>query len=334
MSVEKPDVDVLTSPNGVFSAGFHAVGENAYCFAIWFTKPSNDDKTRTVVWMANRDQPVNGKRSKLTLLKTGNLVLSDAGRITVWMTSTVTRSTSQLYLDDTGNMRLRTSDGVVLWQSSDSPTDTLLPEQPLTRYGKLVSSRSQTNLSSGFHKLFFDSDNVLRLIFDNIQLSSVYWPTPWLVTWDAGRSTYNNSKLAVLNSLGNFSSSDDFTFMSADYGERIQRRLKLDCDGNLRLYARKNSSGNWSVSWQAFSDPCVIHGVCGPNSLCDFGLSDGRKCTCLPGHKMKNRSDWSYGCEPEFNISCSKTESRFLKLKSTEFYGYDFGSFRNYTLRE
>ncbi|EXB85454.1 Putative receptor protein kinase ZmPK1 [Morus notabilis] len=329
LSVERPN-DVLTSPNGIFSAGFHLVEENAYYFAIWFNEPSSD-KDRTIVWMANRDQPVNRKRSKLSLLKNGNLILTDVGQITIWSTGTVSRSSSQLHLDDTGNMVLRTSDGVVLWQSFDSPTDTLLPEQPLTRSGKLVSSRSQTNLSSSFYKLFFDNDNVLRLIYDSIQFSSVYWPAPWLLSWESGRSTYNNSKTAVLDSLGNFSSSDDFTFMSADYGANIQRMLRIDYDGNVRLYSRKNLGEKWVVMWQAFSDTCKIHGLCGANSLCSYSPNSGRKCSCLQGYKMRNQSDWFYGCEPEFTLTCGKNDSTFIKISNSEFFGYDFGFYPNST---
>ena len=63
LSVEKTS-EALKSPNGVFSAGFYSVGDNAFCFAIWFSN------SRTIVWMANRDQQVNGKRSKLSILKT------------------------------------------------------------------------------------------------------------------------------------------------------------------------------------------------------------------------------------------------------------------------
>jgi len=39
------------------------------------------NKTNTVVWMASREQPVNGKLSKLSL-RSGNMVLVDAGQIT------------------------------------------------------------------------------------------------------------------------------------------------------------------------------------------------------------------------------------------------------------
>ncbi|KAF4359752.1 hypothetical protein F8388_008314 [Cannabis sativa] len=333
LSAEQQNVDVLVSPNGIFSAGFHSIGNNAYSFAIWFT--FTQKKNPTVVWMANRDQPVNSKGSKLTLLKSGNLILIDAYRIIIWATGTTSFSVPQLRLRDNGNFVLITEDDVVLWQSFNSPTNTLLPEQPLTRYkGGLVSSRSQSNFSSGFYKLFYDTDNVMRLAFDNNDVSSVYWPNPWLLTWEADRSTYNNSRVGVFDYLGNFSSSDKFTFLSGDFGSRVQRILKLDIDGNVRLYSREKSWENWVVTWQAFTNPCRIHGICGANSRCMYDFN-GRKCSCLPGHKMKNRTDWSYGCEPKFNSFCTKNQtSRFIKLFNSEFYGYDYGIYNNYSYRD
>ena len=330
LSSEKPE-DVLTSPNDVFSAGFYSVGENAFCFAIWFSN------SRTIVWMANRDQPVNGQRSKLSLLKIGNLILTDAGKFTIWTTNTFSLSLVQLSLYNSGNLVLRNMEGVILWQSFDFPTDTLLPEQQLTKNTKLVSSRSQTNYSSGFYQFFFDNDNILRLIFNGHDVSTVYWPYPWLLSWEAGRSAFNSSRNAVLNSLGNFSSSDNFNFMSADYGIELHRKLTLGYDGNIRLYSwgwsEEEQTQTWVVSWQAIQNPCTIHGVCGANSLCKYVASSHRKCTCLPGYKMKNRTDWSYGCEPEFDLlPRNKNESAFLLLSHVEFYGYDFGSFPGYTL--
>ncbi|KAM2913752.1 hypothetical protein COP2_044370 [Malus domestica] len=67
LSVEKPE-DVLISPDGVFTAVFHQVGNNSYCF--WFSEPSpssDSHQNPTVVWKAKLHRPVNGKRSKLSL---------------------------------------------------------------------------------------------------------------------------------------------------------------------------------------------------------------------------------------------------------------------------
>ncbi|KAH7523676.1 hypothetical protein FEM48_Zijuj06G0037100 [Ziziphus jujuba var. spinosa] len=283
--------------------------------------------------MANRDEPVYEKVSKLSLQKDGNLVLTDAGRLDIWATGTASLSPAFLYLHDNGNLMLNNSKGV-LWQSFDSPTDTLLPLQLFTKSTKLVSSRSESNFSTGFYTFSFSDNNLLNLIFDNSEVSSVCWPPPWLVSWEAGRSICNNSRVAMLNSLGNFSSSDDFTFLATDYGSILQRRLRMDYDGNIRLYSRTNDGAEWYVSWEAIRDSCKINGICGVNGLCTYDYSSGRKCSCLPGYKMKNRTDWTKGCEPKFNPSCNRNDSKFIRLFSVEFYGDDYGFFPNYTLSQ
>ncbi|WVZ07398.1 hypothetical protein V8G54_020744 [Vigna mungo] len=117
---------ILISPNAIFSAGFLAIGDNAYSFAIWFTEPHFHSPT-SVTWMANRDQPVNGKSSKLSLTNDGNMVLIDAALNTAWSSNTASSAPVELHLKDDGNLVLRRLQGTVLWQSFDFPTDTLVP---------------------------------------------------------------------------------------------------------------------------------------------------------------------------------------------------------------
>uniref|UniRef100_A0A2P2MR24 Receptor-like serine/threonine-protein kinase n=2 Tax=Rhizophora mucronata TaxID=61149 RepID=A0A2P2MR24_RHIMU len=336
LSVEKSD-DFLTSPGGIFSAGFLPVGSNAYCFAIWFAEPLCSNNC-TAVWMANRDQPVNGKQSKLSLLHSGNLVLTDAGSFTVWTSNTASLSFMQLSLQDSGNLVLLGLEGDVLWQSFDFPTNTLLPGQLLTKNRGLISSRSQSNQSSGFYSLYFDNDNVLRLLYNGPETSGIYWPDPNVMSWEEGRFSYNSSRIAFLDSWGNFSSTDHFSMVSTDYGtNQMQRRLTIDYDGNVRLYSRKDGRDMWIVSGQFMQEPCLVHGICGPNSMCSYvptisASGSNRKCSCLPGFKRKDATDWSLGCEPEFNLSCQRSEITFLQLTHVEFYGYDSSFHPNYTL--
>ena len=336
LSVERHENDVIVSPKGTFTAGFYPVGENAYSFAIWFTQKHKNLANATVVWMANRDQPVNGKCSTLSLLNTGNLVLTDAGLSNVWSTDTKSSKSIELFLYETGNLVLReqNTNGFILWQSFDSPTDTLLPDQSFTRYMQLVSSKSENDYSSGFYKLLFNYDNLLCLIYDGHQVSRVYWPVPWLLSWESGRSTYNSSKVAILNPLGEFSSSDSFTLTTSDYGTLLQRRLTLDHDGNVRIYSRKHEQERWSVSGQFRQRPCGVQGICGPNGVCSYNFRSGRKCSCLPGYIRIDNQDWFQGCKPSFQLSCdNKTNSntRFQHLPHVKFYGYDYGTYGNYT---
>ncbi|KAG6646134.1 hypothetical protein CIPAW_08G172800 [Carya illinoinensis] len=339
LSVENPS-DKLVSLNGDFSAGFFPVGENAFCFSVWLTRSS----APTVVWMENRDDPVDGTGSQLSLSKDGKLRLTNSVGITVWATrkaaSTPLESSKlQLQLQNTGNLVLNHSQSGVIWQSFDSPTDTLLPQQTLTRISTLVSKSSKVDYSSGYYKLFFDNDNVLRLLYQGPVVSSLYWPEPWLSDpGRAGRSMYNSSRAAVLNESGYFWSSDHLVIPATDFGVKTHKRLTLDGDGNLRLYSLEamNEGWDWVVTWQVVSEPCTIHGICGPNSVCSYDHASGRKCFCLQGFKIKDPTDWSFGCEADFNLPCNQSHeklSSFLQLSHVEFYGNDLEFLPNVTLQ-
>ncbi|KAH6764893.1 hypothetical protein C2S52_013893 [Perilla frutescens var. hirtella] len=333
-SLSSPADVLVSSPKRIFTAGFHPVGDNAYCFAIWFTQPLADG-TSTVVWAANRDHPVNGRNTKLYLSNSGNLQLEDAGHLHVWATGTKSHH-STLQLQDSGDLvLLDTENSTIIWRSFDSPTDTLLPQQPLTKNTKLISSRSFTNYSSGFYTFYFDNDNVLRLLYAGVEITSVFWPPTWLNSWSAGRSTYNTSRTAMLDLYGNFSSSDNFNFSTWDFGIGPQRRLTLDADGLARVYSLNKNTNMWEVSWQLHLLACSVHGICGANSLCRYSHEHGRSCACLPGYKIKNHRDWSDGCLPDFDQNkCQNNSDGFSVINQSEFYGYDLGYFHNKTLEE
>ena len=122
--------------------------------------------------------------------------------------------------------------------------------------------------------------------------------------------------------------------MSADYGVVLQRRLTLDKDGNVRLYSWKEEGQTWVVSWQVIQKPCTIDGAYGVNSVCSYVIGSGRKCSCPPRYKMKNRIDWADGCEAEVDLTCEQNESGFVMLSHVDFNRYDFTIFNNYTFNE
>ncbi|KAK3425557.1 hypothetical protein EUGRSUZ_F02290 [Eucalyptus grandis] len=321
LSIDNPD-DILISKSGVFSAGFYPVSKSAYCFAIWFSHPPCSSQNCTVVWMANRNEPVNGRYSKLSIKKNGDLVLTDASHTVVWAIDTASFSWSktpvhQLRLLDSGNLVLLDREG-----------------NNLTWNTPLVSSRSNGSFSSGYYKLYFDNDNVLCLLFDGPLISRVYWPDPAYVSWEVGRTTNNYSRVAVLDSMGNFTSSDNLTFLTSDFGKKTQRMLKVDHDGNVRVYSREKDE-KWVVTWQGLSESCAVHGTCGPNSVCRYSPREGRSCSCPPGYVWNNDTDWTQGCAPKFESFCnpgSDAHVDFLRLPHHDFYGYDKDYFPNTTL--
>ncbi|KAK9123851.1 hypothetical protein Sjap_013453 [Stephania japonica] len=330
MSVEGGGSDLLTSPDNSFSCGFYPVGTNAYCFSIWFT----DTKDKTVVWMANRDHPVNGQRSRVSFRRDGVMVLTDLDGSIVWSTnasSATDADTAQLL--NGGNLVLKNPKGEILWQSFDYPTDTLLPAQTIDRHKKLISSKGKGSYYTGYYSFYFDNDNVLRLIYDGPEISSIYWPSRDRSVFESGRTYYNSSRIAVLDDLGSFFSSDLLNIYASDKGFGVKRRLTMDYDGNLRLYSLKKSSGSWVVSWEAISRPCDVHGLCGRNGICVF--TPKHMCSCPPGHERVDPTDWSRGCRPKFTLACDQTQQlKFVELPHVDFYGNDLNYKRGMSLED
>ncbi|XP_043702068.1 putative receptor protein kinase ZmPK1 [Telopea speciosissima] len=318
LSVED-ESDLLTSPDKSFTAGFDEVGSNAFCFSIWFTNSVN----RTVVWMANRGRPVNGHHSTLTLRKDGIMVLADLDGSTIWSSNDTETNGQKVELLNSGNLVLRDPKGTILWQSFDSPTDTLLPLQIFTKINKLVSAKGEGMYSSGYYNFLFDNDNALRLMYDGPEISSVYWPNLDKSLFQNGRTTYNSSRIAILDDMGRFSSSDRMTFSASDLGFGIKRRLTMDYDGNLRLYSLNESNGLWNITWEALQQQCKVHGLCGRNGICVYTLKP--QCSCPPGYEMSDQQDWNQGCKPKFdNQNCDPNQKvRFVELPQVDFYGFD-----------
>ncbi|KVH95041.1 Apple-like protein [Cynara cardunculus var. scolymus] len=311
---------LLTSPDKSFTCGFYNFQRNAYWFAIWFT----NSKDRTVVWTANRNTPVNGRGSKVTFRSNGAMVLTDVDGMVVWETNTTSTNVNSAMLLDTGNFVLKNHKGQILWQSFDYPTDTLLPSQTLTKSKNLISASRKGSLESGYFHLSYNSINVLTMVYDGPDISSVYWPSPdpGFNVWAYGRTSYNSSRIATFNDFGVFTSSDRLQFSALDMGLGIKRRLTMDYDGNLRIYSLNESTGLWSISWQALAQPCTVHGICGRNGICIHG--EKPRCSCPPGYEWSNPTDLTQGCKPTFKKRCkNSTRFGFLGLPYTDYYGFD-----------
>ncbi|KAF0920513.1 hypothetical protein E2562_035536 [Oryza meyeriana var. granulata] len=263
LRAEDHDKIFLLSPDTTFSCGFYHLGTNAFTFSIWYTNTTE----KTVVWTANPYSPANGYSpvnlygSRVSLGHDGNLVLADTNGTTVWESKTSSGKHTTVTLLDSGNLVIKDSSNNTVWQSFHSPTDTLLPWQNLTKDIRLVSR---------YHHLYFDNDNVLRLLYDGPEITSIYWPSPDYKAEENGRSRFNSTRIAFLNDKGNFVSSDGFKIEATDSGPGIKRRITIDYDGNFRMYSLNESTGNWTVTGQAVIQMCYVHGLCGKNGICDY----------------------------------------------------------------
>ncbi|KAM0877371.1 hypothetical protein ACQ4PT_035510 [Festuca glaucescens] len=324
LAVEEYETSILRSQDGTFSCGLHRIYTGAFTFSIWYS----DSLNKTVVWSANRGRPVSSRRSAVTLRKDGVMVLTDYDAAVVWQTEDSLPNVQYTQLLDTGNLVLKNTSGAVVWQSFDSPTDTFLPAQRITATAKIVST---TQLHVPGHYTFrFSDQSIMSLMYDDTTVSDLYWPDPDYQYYENNRNLYNSTRMGSLDDSGEIFASDfawHRPLAASDKGYGIKRRLTLDYDGNLRLYSLSNGSDSnrkWTVSWLAVSQPCMIHGLCGPYGICHY--SPAPTCSCPPGYAMRNPGNWTRGCKPIVDtIGCRDGEHtvKFLRLPNTDFWGSD-----------
>ncbi|CBI30483.3 unnamed protein product, partial [Vitis vinifera] len=59
----------------------------------------------------------------------------------------------------------------------------------------LISILRKGDFSSGYFNFLFDNDNVLRMMYDGPEISSLYWPNPDWDVFQNGRTNYNTSDM-------------------------------------------------------------------------------------------------------------------------------------------
>nr|POE77056.1 g-type lectin s-receptor-like serine/threonine-protein kinase [Quercus suber] len=346
------------SDNGTFAFGFTpAEVRDQFELAIWFAELPGD---RTIVWSANRNSPVTNN-AILELDTTGNLVLID-GDTTVWMSNTSSASVEYAVMSESGNFILYSTPNNTVWQSFSHPTDTILPNQPLTVSLELTTSNSASQ-GGGYYTLkMLQQSNSLTLAltynlpktYNNLPESFTnysYWQAPVIsnvtgdvvaVLDDAGSfgivyGEFSDGAVYVYknnNDIGGLSATSNMTTRSA-----VLRRLSLETNGNVRLYRWDddvNGSHQWVPEWAAVSNPCDIAGICG-NGVCNLDRSEtNASCTCLPGtSEVEGRSQCSENslligkCDSQHKYSTS--EFRISTVQQTNYYYSYFSVIANYS---
>uniref|UniRef100_A0A7N2M967 Receptor-like serine/threonine-protein kinase n=1 Tax=Quercus lobata TaxID=97700 RepID=A0A7N2M967_QUELO len=126
------DGSTLVSKDGSFELGFFSPGisKNRY-LGIWY----KNIPVKTVVWVANRLNPINDSSGLLMINSTGSLMLMSQNKSVVWSTGLGTQKQAKnpvLQLSDSGNLVLRDGNsGISFWESFDYPSDTFLPGMKL-----------------------------------------------------------------------------------------------------------------------------------------------------------------------------------------------------------
>ncbi|KAJ4849521.1 hypothetical protein Tsubulata_021103 [Turnera subulata] len=262
LSASNPN-QTWSSPNNTFYVGFTPASPSTYTAAVNFDGG-------VPIWTAG---PAVDSGATLRLLSDGNLQLLNGSGSPVWSSGTASVGVDSASIDDFGNLVLRNRTGFAVWSSFANPTDTIVPNQTF-------------GVNQVFHSGYY-SFQLLRS--GNLTLR---WNDS-IVYWNEGLNSSVNVNLTSprlgLQSVGILSILDSnlprgyIVAYSNDYAEGtdVLRFLKLDTDGNLRMYSSDRGSGRTTMRWAALTDQCQVYGYCGNFGICSYNdTSSTPICGC------------------------------------------------------
>ena len=144
------DGDFLLSGGKTFALGFFSPGNSSNRYVgVWYYK----DPRKTVVWVANRNTPINDTSGVLEINREGLVIYGKNKKSPLWSANVsvpLGNNSVAAKLLDVGNLVLFADNRSqsVLWQSFDHPTDTMLPFMKLGLNRKTGVDRFLTSWKS------------------------------------------------------------------------------------------------------------------------------------------------------------------------------------------
>ncbi|KAK8622800.1 hypothetical protein V6N13_117700 [Hibiscus sabdariffa] len=315
----------LVSSGGSFALGFFSpdpFSKNRY-LGIWY----HNDPNKTVVWVANRMNPINDSTGVLKIEESsGRAVLQLQNKTSVWSTtnSTATVQNPVLQLLDSGNLVVR--DGKdsnpehYIWQSFDYPSDTMLPGMKIgidlrTGFERRLSAwknwddPSPGDLTYGV-ELEAAPEMVLRKGLKKYALSGL-----WIHNGFSGIRNVRSNPIYDYDFVWN--ENEVYYTFSLKNKSRMSRVVLNQTESLRTRYAWNPETQTWEEYSKRPSDDCDIYERCGPNGNCDNNKLP--VCQCLTGFKPKwperwKSSDYSTGCIHSKPLNCQRGDG-FIKVR-------------------
>ncbi|GFZ12961.1 hypothetical protein Acr_23g0013460 [Actinidia rufa] len=306
------------SENGVFAFGFlERDGDDYDGFVVGIRYNLGIKAANIPVWTVGGGVRVS-INSTFRLSMDGRLVLFDnPSGLIVWSSNTSSVGVQKASLLNDGNLVLMGVKDKVLWESFNSPTSTLLPNQSL-HFPQNLRAPSTKSVSSYYSFVIHRSE--LALVWGN---NVTYWRSHV-----SSSSVVKEVRFDANGVLGLYDDTNKAVWFisSKDAGEPhvVLRHVRIDSDGNLRIYGWDNVLHTWKVGWQAVEDQCNVFGSCGLYSLCGYN-STGPVCDCLYSDSL----NWgtaatdlgSSGCKKMVDLGNCKMHTSMLVMKNTILYG-------------
>ncbi|KAG5255094.1 G-type lectin S-receptor serine/threonine-protein kinase [Salix suchowensis] len=306
------DGDTVVSADGTYELGFFSPGKskNRY-LGIWYGKIP----VRTVVWVANREAPLNDSLGALKMTNKGILTLLDRSGSVIWSsnTSRLARNpaaqlleSGNLVVKEKGDNNLENS----LWQSFEHPTDTILPGMKLGRSRITGMEWSMTSWKS--------PDDPSK---GNISCKLAPYGYPEIIVMDGSEVKYRSGLWDGLRFSGvpnikpnpiykyEFVYNDKEVFYRESLVDKsMYWRFMTSQNGDVPSFAWIEKTQKWLLYETANTDNCDRYALCGANGFCNIQSSP--VCGCLNGFVPKSpadwdMTDWSNGCVRKTPLNCS-----------------------------
>ncbi|XP_010665857.1 G-type lectin S-receptor-like serine/threonine-protein kinase At1g11300 [Beta vulgaris subsp. vulgaris] len=326
------DPETLVSENATFKIGFFSpINSTNRYVGIWYN--TNESDTMEVVWVANRNNPIKNASGVLKISDDGNLQLSD-GKSTIFWSSNVSRqahNTSVIAkLQDTGNLVLLSgvSSGMIIWQSFDHLTNSLLPQTTISidmsiidkdqikeyEYTVLRSWKSASDPSNGRFRITVD---VLAPFLEFVTWES---DKPYSRIAEFGGPNFSMEAFPYVFHLTYNPIEDISNILYVVENKSFLGYHLLNDDGNVFYRTWDGGSRKWNTTWQSIETTCDMYSKCGPFGCCN--PKNSPICSCLKGFKPKNIDEWNLGnwtsgCVRNISLQCSNIggkEDGFLGL--------------------
>ena len=303
--------DTLVSAAGMYEAGFFNFGDSQrQYFGIWYMNIS----PRTIVWVANRNTPVQNSTAMLKLNDQGSLVILDGSKGVIWNSNssrTAAVKTVVMQLLDSGNLVVKDADNSqnFLWESFDYPGNTFLAGMKLKSnlvtgpYRYLTSWKNPQDPAEGEFSYRIDTHGLPQLVTAR-GAKFLYRGGSWNGFLFTGVSWQRLHR--VLNFSVMFTDKE-ISYQYETLNSSIKTRLVVDTYGTAQRIQWSDRTQIWEVISSRPADQCDAYDLCGINSNCNGDIFP--ICECLEGFIPKfqpewESSNWSGGCIRKTRLNC------------------------------
>ncbi|XP_057730630.1 G-type lectin S-receptor-like serine/threonine-protein kinase At4g27290 [Arachis stenosperma] len=309
------DGQTLISSGGTFELGFYSPGNsNGRYLGIWY----HNIFPKVVVWVANREKPLNNTSGVLKVTGEGLVVLinGSTNSSVVWSTNMSSKVEDKLnpvaQLLESGNLVVKDDHNGdhFLWQSFDYPCDTIVPGMKVgwdlvTGLERTMSSSKSTDdPGRGDYTVRIDLRGDPQIVLMNGNATRIR-VGPWNGIMFSGATLY--LRYDQFSSQFVFNEKEVFVRFRPNTSKYI-RGVVYPWGGVQVLHWSIQTRG-WETLISIPEAECDKYAICGANSICS--TTPTPVCSCLEGFTPKypgkwKESDWPDGCVRITPLSCSR----------------------------